>query len=56
MAMRILTDERGQGLTEYAILSGVLTLGAILALLAMGSKLTAIFTGFQGKLNNVPTT
>ena len=35
----LLLDESGQGMTEYAILIGTLALGAIVTLLAIGTRL-----------------
>jgi len=51
----LLADESGQGMTEYAILVGTLALGAILTLVAIGSRIRSVFTNVQTQLNNVPT-
>ena len=51
----LLADDRGQGMTEYAILVGTLALGAIVTLTAIGTRLSSIFSAVQTKLNNVPT-
>jgi len=40
----LLLDESGQGMTEYAILIGTLALGAIVALLAIGTQVRNVFT------------
>jgi Flp pilus assembly pilin Flp len=40
----LLRDESGQGMTEYAILIGTLALGAIVALLAIGTQVRNAFT------------
>jgi Flp pilus assembly pilin Flp len=40
----LLADDSGQGMTEYAILIGTLALGAIVSLLAAGTKLHSVFT------------
>ena len=40
----LLVDDSGQGMTEYAILIGTLALGAIVTLLAAGTKLHSVFT------------
>ena len=50
----LLGDERGQGMTEYAILIGTLALGAIVTLLAIGTKLSAVFGNVQTQLNAMP--
>jgi len=51
----LLADESGQGMTEYAILVGTIALGAILTLVAIGSRIKDVFTNVQTQLNNVPT-
>ena len=50
----LLHDESGQGMTEYAILIGTLALGAIVTLLAIGTKLTSVFGSVETQLNTVP--
>ena len=54
MAKALFLDESGQGMTEYAILIGTLALGAIVTLLAIGTKLTSVFGSVQTQLNAVP--
>jgi Flp pilus assembly pilin Flp len=51
----LLLDESGQGMTEYAILIGTLALGAIVTLLAIGTRLRSVFSNVQTQLNSVPT-
>ena len=51
----LLLDESGQGMTEYAILIGTLALGAIVTLLAIGTRLRQVFSNVQTQLNSVPT-
>jgi Flp pilus assembly pilin Flp len=51
----LLFDESGQGMTEYAILIGTLALGAIVTLLAIGTRLRTVFSNVQTQLNSVPT-
>ena len=51
----LLLDESGQGMTEYAILIGTLALGAIVTLLAIGTRLRTVFSNVQTQLNSVPT-
>ncbi len=53
--VKLYADESGQGMTEYAILVGTLALGAILTLVAIGSRIKDVFTNVQTQLNNVPT-
>jgi Flp pilus assembly pilin Flp len=52
---KMLSDESGQGMTEYAILVGTLALGSILTLVAIGSRIKDVFTNVQTQLNNIPT-
>ena len=51
----LLADESGQGMTEYAILIGTLALGAIVTLLAIGTRLKNVFSNVQTQLNTLPT-
>ena len=52
---KLLADDSGQGMTEYAILIGTLALGAIVTLLAIGTRLRDVFGNVQTQLNTVPT-
>ena len=52
---KFLADESAQGMTEYAILIGTLALGAIVTLLAIGTRLRNVFSNVQTQLNTVPT-
>ena len=54
MVKTLLVDESGQGMTEYAILIGTLALGAIVTLLAIGTKLRGVFSNVQTQLNTMP--
>ncbi len=53
---RLLADETGQGMTEYAILLGTLALGAVLTLVAIGGQMKTVFNNVSGQVNSVPTT
>jgi Flp pilus assembly pilin Flp len=56
MIRQLLLDESGQGMTtEYAILIGTLALGAIVTLIAIGTRLTNVFGNVQTQLNSLPT-
>jgi Flp pilus assembly pilin Flp len=55
MIKKLLLDESGQGMTEYAILIGTLALGAIVTLLAIGTRLRNVFGNVQTQLNTLPT-
>jgi Flp pilus assembly pilin Flp len=49
-----LLDESGQGMTEYAILIGTLALGAIVAVLAIGTQVRNAFSHLPKQPNGVP--
>lgn len=55
MITKLLLDESGQGMTEYAILIGTLALGAIVTLLAIGTQIRNVFRNVQTQLNSIPT-
>jgi Flp pilus assembly pilin Flp len=55
LVKRLLEDESAQGMTEYAILIGTLALGAIVTLLAIGTRLKDVFSNVQTQLNSLPT-
>ncbi len=52
---KLLAEEHGQGMTEYAILIGTLALGAIVTLLTIGTRLKDVFSNVQTQMNSVPT-
>ena len=52
---RLLEEESAQGMTEYAILIATLALGAIVILVALGTKLKNVFQAVQTQINTVPS-
>lgn len=40
-------DEEGQGLVEYGLLLGLLVIGAIAAVVALGPRITGLWTSIQ---------
>lgn len=44
-------DERGQGMLEYAIIGGIVIVGAIAALAALSGALNQIFAKIAGTLS-----
>lgn len=52
---RFMDDDSAQGMTEYAILIGTIALGAVVTLLAIGTRLRGVFSNTQTQLNNIPT-
>lgn len=45
-------EEEGQGMTEYAIVLGVIAVGAIAALVLFGGKITAFITNITTNITN----
>ena len=48
---RLVSDESGQGTTEYAILVGVLVVMAVLAVSAFSGKLQALWDAISQSIN-----
>jgi pilus assembly protein Flp/PilA len=47
---RLIRDDEGQDLIEYGLLIGVITIGAITAIVAIGGRVQQYFTNLQGAL------
>jgi pilus assembly protein Flp/PilA len=45
--MRLVSNDEGQDLIEYALLIGIITLASVLAITAIGGKVTAYFTNLN---------
>lgn len=43
-------DEEGQGMVEYGLILGAISVAAIVAILALGPKIKTIFEGANTKL------
>lgn len=50
LAMQLVRDEQGQDLIEYGLLIGIITVGAIAAILAIGPKVTNYFNTLNTNL------
>ena len=50
---RLIREDEGQNLIEYALLAGLLTLGAVTAITASGTRLQTIYEAIQTKLNGI---
>ena len=48
------TDESGQGLTEYALIIALVSLGTFVVLGLFKDALITVFTNIKTKLNSVP--
>ena len=51
---QLLADDDAQGMTEYAILVGVLAIGVVATFLLIRDKVGNVFTYVHGQLNTVP--
>jgi len=49
-AMRLVRDEQGQDLIEYGLLIGIITVGAIAAIIAIGPKVANYFSTLDSNL------
>ena len=49
---RLLQDESGQDLLEYALVAGLIALGAVVALLALTGTISSAFTSAGTALTN----
>jgi len=49
-AMRLVRDEQGQDLIEYGLLIGIITVGAIAAIIAIGPKVANYFSILESNL------
>ncbi len=44
-------SEKGQGMVEYGLILALVAVVVIVALTALGGKLSELFTGVSGKIN-----
>ncbi|MFC4402433.1 Flp family type IVb pilin [Gracilibacillus xinjiangensis] len=49
-------SEKGQGMTEYGLILGLIAIGAIAALVIAGDEISGLFNGFQGIFDRPATT
>lgn len=47
MINRLWREEKGQGMTEYALIIGIIAVAVIVALIAMRDKISALFNGIN---------
>ncbi|QCJ41716.1 Flp family type IVb pilin [Bacillus sp. S3] len=49
----LLTEEQGQGMTEYGLVLGVIAVGVVTILITMRTQITALFTKASTALTNM---
>lgn len=50
IAMNLLNDESGQDLIEYALIAGIIALGAVVAMGTVATQITAAFNSVSNKI------
>jgi pilus assembly protein Flp/PilA len=50
----LISEEEGQGMVEYGIILGLVSVLAIGALTLMGGDISGIFNSVEGSLNGLP--
>jgi pilus assembly protein Flp/PilA len=55
LAAKLWNDESGQGLTEYALLLGLIVVGVVLIIAGMGSHIKNIFNEANNDLSSADT-
>ena len=50
LVARLVREDSGQDLIEYGLLVGIITVGCITAIIAIGPKVAAYFTSLNTKL------
>ena len=56
LVKRFIKEEEGQGLVEYALIIGLISIVAIAALSAAGGSINSMFTSVSDKLGNAAET
>lgn len=51
MLKKFLMDENGQGMVEYGLILALIAVVVIVALTALGPKISGIFNGVSNKIN-----
>ncbi|TYS71032.1 Flp family type IVb pilin [Sutcliffiella horikoshii] len=53
LMIRVFKEEEGQGLTEYGLLVGLIALGVVAAVTALGGQISAVFGTLTDKLKSI---
>jgi pilus assembly protein Flp/PilA len=56
MVKNLFTDEKGQGMTEYGLVLGVVGVGAVVALVALRTQITTLLNNIKDKITESTTT
>ena len=56
MIKTTLKDESGQGMVEYGLILGLIAVAAVVVLVALGPKISAMFQQASDALPDAPTT
>ena len=54
LVVRFVREDAGQDLIEYGLLVGIITVGAIAAVIAIGTKVTNIWTTADTTIGTIP--
>lgn len=54
MLKKLLRDESGQGMTEYALILALVAVGAIVAMTTLREEIIGVFTAVTGALSGAP--
>lgn len=47
----LVNDESGQGLVEYALIAGLIALGCVVAMTALGTNIGTLWSSISNKVN-----
>jgi pilus assembly protein Flp/PilA len=48
----LFVEEEGQGMTEYGLILGLIAIGVVVALVALGGKIKTIFENITGQMTS----
>ena len=55
MVKRLMSEEEGQGMTEYALVLGVIAVGAITAIVTFRGQIETLWTNITTQIGNAIT-